>query len=290
MKKTLSKILNILAKPLIGKGILDTYFPKLNIFFQRFYASLQTDLTKLIALPNGQKMLVYSQDVCSGISLILTGKYEQTTTNLFLENVKTGNIVLDIGANNGYYSLLASKKIGKQGQVYAFEPDKNNLVLLRKNILLNKISNIKVFDVAVSDKIGTVQFSSDSIHTGKSTIILDNKGNNQIVKCVALDTFFKKIKIDTIIMDIEGAEFLALKGAKKTFKNNNITLFFEYNPKSIKSFDYQPQELIENVNKLGFNSISIIDETRSKVIPYSENNLRSVMDHTTYCNFMCKKI
>ena len=91
-------------------------------------------------------------------------------------------------------------------------------------------------------------------------------------------------------MDIEGAELLALKGAKKTVLKNDLTLFFEYNPKSIQSFGYSPDELITYIFKLGLTSISIIDETRGKVIPYSENNLKSVMKHTTYCNLMCKKI
>lgn len=290
MKKILLSILTLFAKPLLGKGILDIYFPSLNIFFQRLYASLQIDSTKSIRLSNGQKMLVYSQDVCSGISLILTGTYEPVTTKLFLENIKAGDVILDIGANNGYYSLLAANKAGNNGSVFAFEPDENNIKLLKKNIVLNKITNIKVEEVAVADKNGSIQFSSNSIHTGKSTIVVDEKVNSKTVRGITLDSFIKNKKINVIIMDIEGAELLALKGAKKTVLKNDLTLFFEYNPKSIKSFGYKPNELIKYIYELGFNSISIIDEAKSKVIPYSENNLRSVINHTTYCNLMCKKI
>lgn len=293
IKKFFLQTLKIIAKPFIGIGFFDTYLPYLNVFFQKIYAFLQTNDTQQIELSTGQKILVYSRDVCIGINLIMSGTYEPVTTKLFLDCLKKNDAVLDIGANNGYYSLLASNKIGKKGIVYAFEPDINNLKLLEKNIDLNCIKNIKIEKLAAIDINKTVEFSSDSIHTGKSTIILDKKLKSSKVNGISLDSFFKNKskRINVIIMDIEGSELLALKGAEKIIRNNeNLILFLEFNPESIKSFRYSPEELINYILKLGFYSISIIDETRGKVILFSKKNLDQVLRHTTYCNLMCKKI
>ena len=62
-----------------------------------------------------------------------------------------GNFVIDLGANIGYYTCILAKLVGKDGKVFAFEPDPRNLKLLEKNIKVNEYNNVVIVDKAVSD-------------------------------------------------------------------------------------------------------------------------------------------
>ena len=67
---------------------------------------------------------------------------EKLTTQLFKEVVKGGYTVLDIGANIGYFTLLAARLVGKKGKVYAFEPEPRNYSMLLRNVTLNEYENV----------------------------------------------------------------------------------------------------------------------------------------------------
>lgn len=130
---------------------------------------------------------------------------------LFAKHIKPGNVILDVGANVGYYSLLAAVLTGEKGIVYSFEPDAENIIYLNKHLVLNKIKNVKVIDCAVSGKNGVASFSGK-----RSKGKIDEQGST-IVKTITLDSFCKIEQIssiDVIKMDIEGAEYDALLGAK----------------------------------------------------------------------------
>ena len=98
---------------------------------------------------NGFKMYLDKQD-SSGFSLE-TG-YEKIETQVMKDNIKKGDVVIDCGANIGYYSLLFSKLVGDSGKVFAFEPDPTNFSLLQKNLKENNIKNVIALNLAVSDK------------------------------------------------------------------------------------------------------------------------------------------
>lgn len=123
------------------------------------------------------------------------------------DNIKEGYTVLDIGANIGFYSLLMSRMVGDSGKVYAFEPEPRNFEILQKNIALNKITNVIVSNLALSDKVGKsfMELSSDS---GQHR--LSDSGVE--IQTTTIDEYFKDTKIDFIKMDAEGSEGKILKG------------------------------------------------------------------------------
>ncbi len=140
------------------------------------------------------------------------GSYEYHKRRRFEEVVKPGDVVYDIGANVGFYTLLASRLVGPAGRVVAFEPEPRNLAYLRRHLLLNGAANVAVVEAAVSDREGTLAFLRTE---NRSTGRLD-QGGDIAVKSVTLDGFLARgteRPPDVIKMDIEGGELAALTGA-----------------------------------------------------------------------------
>lgn len=164
----------------------------------------------------------YKWQIQSGSNGYWLGTYEYDKQELFAQYVKPSNVILDVGANVGYYTLLASVLTGEKGIVYSFELGIENIAYLNKHLILNKIKNVEVIAYAVSDKNGVTTFSGK-----RSKGKIDEKGST-VVKTITLDSFCESRKIssiDIIKMDIEGAEYNALLGAKYILTEFNPILF-----------------------------------------------------------------
>ena len=92
-------------------------------------------------------------------SIINTGIFEKSSTNVVKHLIKKGDTVLDIGANIGYYTVIFSRMVGSSGKVLAFEPTKYYWKILKQNLLENKIKNCRVFDFGLSDKNQQLEIS-----------------------------------------------------------------------------------------------------------------------------------
>jgi len=115
----------------------------------------------------GHKMFLDSFD---SLKLSINKSYEEFETEVTKKIVNDGDVVLDIGANIGYYTLIFAKLVGKNGKVYAFEPEPNNLAILKKNIEINGYKNIEVIDKVVSNKNGTVKLYISEQNKGHHSI------------------------------------------------------------------------------------------------------------------------
>jgi FkbM family methyltransferase len=152
------------------------------------------------------------------------GSYEYEKRILFEKTVKEGDIVFDIGAHVGFYTLLAAVLVGHRGRVFAFEPLARNLLYLREHLRLNRITNVTVFEAAVSDFTGTAFFNEGK---GSSRGRISAKGKLK-VKTVSLDELVSQGEVPLpqhIKIDVEGSEMLVLSGAKSILANAYITLF-----------------------------------------------------------------
>jgi len=183
--------------------------------------------------------------------------HEETTTALFRKSVKKGDVVLDVGANIGYFTLLAASIVGKEGKVYAFEPEPRNFGYLSKNIALNRYGNVTVAQRAVSDKPGTIKLFMCPYDTGHHTIqqfggirsynpeLSGTKEEFVEIQAVRLDDLFKDklTPINVIKLDVEGAEILTLSGMENIIRaNNDLVMFVEFFPLLIKEMGQSPEE------------------------------------------------
>jgi FkbM family methyltransferase len=147
--------------------------------------------------------------------------------NLIKDVLRPSDIVFDIGANMGFYTIWMSKFINSSGKIHSFEPDSKSYVRLLKNIELNNIQDfVNANRMAVSNNIGMVKFSEGL--DGENHIINKTENNYEIISCTTIDQYvfdnqIKKIKY--IKIDIEGFEYQALSGAIQTLTNGVVDIF-----------------------------------------------------------------
>lgn len=152
------------------------------------------------------------------------GSYEFDKQLLFERTIMPGSVVFDLGGHVGFYTLLASELVGPTGKVYVFEPVPRNLLYLKEHLRLNRTSNVIVVEFAVSDKSGVVSFEEGQ-NSSMGHLALDGKLK---VVSVALDDLITNGELpmpDYMKIDIEGAEQLALLGAKSMIGKSHPTIF-----------------------------------------------------------------
>jgi FkbM family methyltransferase len=137
--------------------------------------------------------------------------------------VKSGDVVMDAGANNGYVSLLFSKLTGKTGKVYAFEPDSINIGHINDNMALDKTldNNIVIEDLLLWNENTFVDFYEAGT-VGSSAVWIPDSEKLVKKEAVTIDDWVKRnniTKLDFIKMDIEGAEIEAMEGCVETIRN-----------------------------------------------------------------------
>lgn len=139
------------------------------------------------------------------------GTYEIETQRAFCGVAKPGDVVYDVGANVGFYSLLGSLCVGPTGRVYCFEPLPRNITDLRKHIAINRLANCEVIEAAVSSTEGRTGFDSSR---PRSMGWLSEAGS-QTVSTVSLDSLVGNGRIlppKVMKIDVEGAEVDVLRG------------------------------------------------------------------------------
>jgi len=157
----------------------------------------------------------------SGVNGYWLGSYESEKVLIFEKTLKKGNILFDIGAHVGFYTLLSAELVGKEGKVFSFEPLMANYEYLKKHIEINNYKNITPFNVAVSDKDGFALFTKGE---NTSTGHLASDGETK-VRTIVIDDWINNKKLlvpDVLKIDVEGAELTVLKGA--------INLLNKYHP------------------------------------------------------------
>ena len=253
-------------------------------FLFRLYPHKSLLHTSKLPLPTKVKGLIfklfpdklYSKQIGKNISLNLDirsrdesyiytkGYWEKDITTLIQQICKRGNIIFDVGANIGYYTLITAKLVGEEGMVYAFEPCPRNIRLLEDNVQRNHLKNISIERTALGEKSGTMYMYLPSyVHFGvgsffKSRHYLIQKA----VQVITLDDFIKErgiTHIDFLKMDIEGGEIFALRGMKETLKQKIIrNIFIHIHSTILSRKSYKSQEIKKSLIGSGYKLYKIV--------------------------------
>lgn len=151
------------------------------------------------------------------------GTYERELQTLLVRYVRPGDTVLDIGANVGFFTLLLSKLVGPSGHVIAFEPLPRNVLILKRHLELNAVTNVTVVTSALSDRNGPGFFSDGESHAMGS---LSDTGIP--ITMVTLDSFLRDSTIQAPVVlkiDVEGAESQVLAGAIHLLQQTRPRIF-----------------------------------------------------------------
>lgn len=160
---------------------------------------------------------------------------EQTTE--FARVTKNAHVVFDIGANVGYYTVLAAKLLGHQGVVFSFEPVIRNVVLMNRHIAVNRIENVVVIAAACSDATG-IELFSHGCNFAEGHLGQDNNGRDAFpVPTVSVDDVARRTNAwpDVIKVDVEGAELAVLKGADTALRRARPTVFLSTHSDALRS-------------------------------------------------------
>jgi FkbM family methyltransferase len=243
------------------------------------------------AIVHGHKMEL---DPVDSLSLSINGIYEEFETELIKKNVKSGDIVLDIGAHIGYYTLIFAKLVGENGKVYAFEPDPTNFNILRKNIENNNYKNVVLINKAAVNKTSKLKLYLNDSNQGDHRIYDSFDGRKFVeIEGIVLDEYFtnRDRKINFIKMDIQGAEFGALQGMQNLLKNNEHIIFIsEYWPLGMHRFGANHKEYLELLQKNNF-VLNELNQEQKKLIPIdmAQFTKNYTVEKKNFTNLFCKK-
>ena len=178
----------------------------------------------------GSRMFLNIRDKGLSSDLYLRGKRENKATDEFQKRLREGMVIVDAGANIGYYALMEAKAVGEKGKVYAIEPIPQNIELLKKNIEANGYGNMEVFQLAVGDKNGRQDIfvsRQSNLSTFCKNPGLDQSGETLSVEVASLDSFLEGKRLPDIVrMDVEGYEYEILQGMGQTMKKDRSMQFF----------------------------------------------------------------
>jgi FkbM family methyltransferase len=209
----------------------------------------------------GHKMFLDEQD---SLELSIYKVFEPAEGRFLMNQISEGSSVVDIGANIGYYTLQFARKVGSRGHVYAFEPDPQNFVLLKKNIEVNGYKNVTPVQMAVSDVSGVTRLYLSTENKGDHRIFESDESRSSVeIQSTLLDDYFRgsENKIDLIKMDVQGAEYRALMGMQGVLSRNpGIVLVTEFWPYGLIQSNADPKAYLDLLLSHGFELLEIRED------------------------------
>ena len=203
------------------------------------------------------------------------GYYEKEAVKLWFELIKLDSVVVDVGSNIGYYSLLAASK-ATTGHIYAFEPVSFLQEAIKKNISLNHLSNISVYPFAVSaQKKEAVVYVSAEDNLGMSGLHPPENfsGKTENVSTISLDEWKQSNaikKIDFIKIDVEGSEMNVLLGMQSILLKDKPVVFIEIIQKNLSQFGISIEDVYTFINSFNYKTNII---TSKGIIEFKERDI-----------------
>lgn len=212
---------------------------------------------------NGLQIAAYEDDLLIG-KHVLAGVYEPEVQGIVKAHLKPGMTFLDVGANIGTFSLVASKIVGPTGTVVAIEPNVNNVKLLEISRLLNGFNNMEIHAVAADEKARLLTYNNSysNGNTSEPDIDIGILLRSTMVPAFSIDSILNGRKVDFIKIDIEGFEYNALRGASIALKDRPM-IVSEFSATAVQG---GAEEYLSYLFGFGYN-ISVIEPDGSLSAP-----------------------
>jgi FkbM family methyltransferase len=185
-----------------------------------------------------------------GARLSIAGAYEPDVQSTLTRLLSPRGVFVDVGANEGYFSVIGAKLVGPEGRVVAVEPQTRMQEILKTNFALNKLNDVQVIPSAISNVRGSAPiFISADVNPGSTSLHLSTKYKlpTESVETMTLSDVFLEAhlsEVDLLKMDIEGGEYEAILASPELFVEHRIrTLALELHPTAIRKRGLEPQEI-----------------------------------------------
>lgn len=192
-----------------------------------------------------------------GSQIYWRGSYSGSQLEVLSSYLRPGGVFIDLGANQGEFTVFAAQLVGDEGVVFSFEPSPKMRERLSRNIELNRFEQVSVQPFAVAEKPGNLSlhwpiepFNDGTVHDGLPSLYAqaDISTSNMDVEVVTLDDWQQEqqlTRIDVIKLDIEGAELPALRGGKGVINRFRPTLIIELNEATSRAAGYSMTDLVK---------------------------------------------
>lgn len=203
--------------------------------------------------------------------------------------VKEGDVVLDIGANIGFYTKILSGLAGDKGKVYAFEPDKTNFSHLQKNTA--DLKNAVLINKAVSDKGGKITlYQSDMLNVDHKTYPTASATHTTEIDCISADDAVENKKVDFIKIDIQGFEYFAFLGMQEIFKvNPDLKILTEFYPLGMQNAKIDYHGFFELLWSSGFTVMKLEEGAWSEFTEPDIKKYTTIKDEFTFVDLFIKR-
>jgi FkbM family methyltransferase len=172
---------------------------------------------------------------------------------------RPGSVFLDVGANEGFFSVLASRLVGARGRVIAVEPQERLEAVIRRNLELNACSNVELFSCAIADRRGAAELHlSPDTNTGSTALYRSTRYRlpRTSVSVTTLDDLLDQAgaeAVDLVKMDIEGSEYEAILGSPSVFESGRIAaIALELHPALISGRGLDPAAIARFLERCGY--------------------------------------
>ena len=250
-------------------------------FLRRTFFGVHQKIFKPLNLFNGVSSIQKHHDIKIKLNIndwiqqniFFLGSYEDAELKVLSNHLKPDSVFIDIGANFGLYSLIASQHISEEGTIISFEPFPENYKSLCTNLSLNNLRRIKAENKAVGSQTGTLKlyYNSKENNLGMVSSIKTQNSDFVTVNMTCLDYYLKKEslkKITFVKIDVEGFEYDVLQGMKQTLQQYSPIILIEVlDSKSQKNVSNKPHELL---CEMGYKRFFIDDNGNLSSNPYNQ--------------------
>jgi FkbM family methyltransferase len=206
-------------------------------FIERHLLEHRGANAQLVELPNF-KIYASPGDTFIGRVIIRSGEYEPHVAQIFHQSLRPGMVVLDIGANIGYFSLLAASLVGQDGFVYSWEPSPANARMLYASQLANRFTNIKIVQAAATETSGLLGYFPSSSNGNVAELAeasSDDVLSADTVMGLRIDDVLPKdARVAFVKIDVEGFEFRAMAGAREMLDRCRPSVVSEFSPEGLR--------------------------------------------------------
>jgi FkbM family methyltransferase len=190
--------------------------------------------------------------------LIQTGEYQPEVSAAVAKWLPPGGVMVDVGANVGFMTMLGARRAGPAGRVLAIEPNPAMVVAVRRHLERNLISNVRLVQAGCSETRGSLPlYIAPDGNPGRTSLSAKNADSQRSVEVdvMPLDELvaeFNPLRLDLLKIDVEGAELQVLQGAKETLRRFRPVILMEVDPHLLASFGTRPEEIFNLLSELGY--------------------------------------
>jgi len=220
----------------------------------------------------GAELALDRADVSVSLPIHHGGQWEPHLTRFYQGHLKPGMTFIDVGANIGFFTILASRLVGPEGRVIAFEPNSENCRLILLSLERNGINNVELYPLGLSDRRGFSYFSTylgsngGFLPSGNETLL---SGGCLVIPTVRLDDWIDR-PVDMIKIDTEGAEGLVVAGARRMLERHRPIVTSEFSMEMLPRVSgIKGKEFLEYFRGLGY-SIYLVEKDMGHLTEVSD--------------------